>query len=43
VLKFYIKKSKGKGKAIPLHAWTDPEGSKRLRFPDFKIIGTFKL
>ena len=27
-------------KAIPLQAWTGPEGSRRLRFPDFKIIGT---
>ena len=25
----------GKGKAIPLQAWTGPEGSKKLRFPDF--------
>jgi hypothetical protein len=31
---------KGKGKAIPLQAWTGPEGSRRLRFPDFKTIGT---
>jgi hypothetical protein len=29
-----------KGKAIPLQAWTDPEGSRRLRIPDFKTIGT---
>jgi hypothetical protein len=29
-----------KGKAIPLQAWTGPEGSRRLRFPDFKTIGT---
>jgi len=29
-----------KGKAIPLQAWTDPEGSRRLRTPDFKTIGT---
>jgi hypothetical protein len=28
---------KGK-KAIPLQAWTGPEGSRRLRLPDFKII-----
>jgi hypothetical protein len=27
------------GKAIPLQAWAGPEVSKRLRFPDFKIIG----
>jgi len=24
------------GKAIPLEAWTGPEGSTRLRLPDFK-------
>jgi len=29
-----------KGKAIPLQAWTDPEGSRRLRLPYFKTIGT---
>jgi hypothetical protein len=33
-------KGKGKGKAIPLEAWTGPECSRRLRLPDFKIIGT---
>jgi len=31
---------KGKSKAIPLHAWTDPEGSRRMRLPDLKTIGT---
>jgi len=31
---------KGKVKAIPLQAWTGPEGSRRLRLPDFKKIGT---
>jgi hypothetical protein len=30
---------KGKGKAIPVQAWTDPEGFRRLRFPDIKTIG----
>jgi hypothetical protein len=30
---------KGKGKPIPLQVWTDPEGSRRLRLPDFKIVG----
>jgi hypothetical protein len=30
----------GKGKAVPLRAWTGPEGSRRLRLPDFKKIGT---
>ena len=29
-----------KGKAIPLQAWTGPEGSRKLRLPDFKKIGT---
>ena len=29
-----------KGKAIPLQACTGPEGSRRLRLPDFKTIGT---
>jgi len=31
---------KTEGKAIPLQAWTGPEGSRRLRFQDFKKIGT---
>jgi len=31
---------RGKGKAIPLQALTGPEGSRRLRLPDFKTIGT---
>jgi hypothetical protein len=26
---------KGKGKAVPLQAWSGPEGSNKLRFPDF--------
>ena len=26
---------KGKGKAVPLQAWSDPEGSRKLRFPDY--------
>jgi hypothetical protein len=29
-----------KGKAISLQAWTGLEGSRRLRLPDFKTIGT---
>jgi hypothetical protein len=33
-------KGKGKGKATPLQAWRGPEGSRGLRFPDFKTIGT---
>jgi hypothetical protein len=31
---------KGKGKAIPLQAWTVPEGSRRLRLTDFKTFDT---
>jgi len=31
-----------KGKAIPLQAWTGPEGSRRLKLPDFKTIGTWR-
>ena len=26
---------KGKGKAVPLQAWSGPESSRKLRFPDF--------
>ena len=33
-------KDKGKSKAIPLQTWAGPEGSGRLRLPDFKIIVT---
>jgi hypothetical protein len=29
----------GKDKAIPLQAWTGPEGSRRMRLRDFKTIG----
>jgi hypothetical protein len=25
----------GKGKTVPLQAWSGPEGSRKLRFPDF--------
>ena len=25
----------GKGKAVPLQAWTGPEGPRKLRLPDF--------
>jgi len=33
---------KCKGKVIPLKGWTGPEGSRRLRLPDFKTIGTWR-
>ena len=35
-------KRKGKGKAIPLQAWTGPDGSRRLMLSDFKTIGTWR-
>jgi len=35
-----LKIVKVKGKAILIQAWTGPEGSRRLRFPDFKTIDT---
>ena len=28
-------KGKGKGKEVPLQSWSGPEGSRKLRFPDF--------
>jgi len=31
-----------KGKAIPLQAWAVPEGSRRLRLPDFQTISTWR-
>jgi hypothetical protein len=40
MLSLNIKNGKGKGKIIPLQAWTGPEGSRRLSLPDFKTIGT---
>jgi hypothetical protein len=35
-------KGKRKGKAIPLQAWTGPEGFRRLKLPDFKTIDTLR-
>ena len=35
-----IYSSDKKDKAIPLQAWTGPEGSRRLRLPYFKTVGT---
>jgi len=29
---------KGKGKEVPLQAWTGPKGSRKLRFPDFMTV-----
>jgi hypothetical protein len=30
--------SKGKGKAVPLKAWSSPKGSRKLRFSDFMTM-----
>ena len=30
-----IESVKKKGKSVPLQAWSGPEGSRKLRFPDF--------
>ena len=30
-----LKIKKKKGKTVPLQAWSGPEGSRKLRFPDF--------
>jgi len=31
----YYKNKNGTGKSVPLQAWSGPEGSRKLRFPDF--------
>jgi hypothetical protein len=33
-------RKKSKSKAIPLQAWTGPDGSRKLRLPDFKTVST---
>ena len=33
--RFFLSIRKGKGKAVPLRAWSGPEGSRKLRFPDY--------
>jgi hypothetical protein len=32
---------KGKGKAVPLQAWSGAEGSRKLRFPDFMTMAQY--
>jgi hypothetical protein len=32
---YQTQKTKGTVKAVPLQAWSGPEGSRKLRFPDF--------
>ena len=31
--------NKIKGKSVPLQAWSGPQGSRKLRFPDFMTTG----
>ena len=38
--KLYNTCSKGKGKAVPLQAWTGPEGSYEVKVPRFRDNGT---
>ena len=43
ILKLFIisissSKGKGKGKAVPLQVWIGPNGSRKLRFPDFMTM-----
>jgi len=40
MLQVCVQQVKGKGKACPKEAWTGPEGSRKLRLPDFKTIST---
>jgi len=35
---FQACKRRGRGKAVPLQAWSGPEGSWKLRFPDFMTM-----
>jgi len=34
ITEYYVY-TKGNGEAIPVQAWRGPEGSRRLRLPDF--------
>jgi len=42
-MKLLTQTEKGKGKDIPLQAWTGPEVSMRLRLPDFMKIWHMKV
>ena len=37
-----ITKGKGKGKAVPVHAWRDPECSGCFTLPDIRTISTWR-
>jgi hypothetical protein len=38
--KFTLQVNLSEGKIISVQAWTGAEGSRRLRLPDFKTIGS---
>jgi len=40
LLRLSYKRFVKKGKAIPLQAWTGPQGSRRMRLQNFKTFGT---
>jgi hypothetical protein len=35
IIRMMFKEGYIKGKAVPLQAWSGPEGSRKLRFPDY--------
>jgi hypothetical protein len=39
MIEYMLKNYTVKGKAIPLQSWRGPEGSRRVRLPDFKTVG----
>ena len=43
MLEIYVPSSLVKCKAIPLQAWTGPEGSRRLRIPDIQHMKLVRL
>jgi hypothetical protein len=43
VVNWVTKIKDGKGKAVPLQAWSGPEGSRKLRFPDFMTTAQDKI
>ena len=36
-----LSKITGRGKAVPLQAWSGPEGSRKLRLPDFMTTAQY--
>ena len=38
----YYEGGKNKSKAVPAQVWTGPEGSRKVKLPDFKTVGTWR-